>query len=186
MHFNFLSPSWLSAPTTTSNIQPQANFISPSPCDSSQLCGLLSLHIDWSSWFKVSLINCMAAVFCGPLSLECGQVNCLWPYFPHLKQTMSVISLSFPTVLSSVAIHITISTSDCVGPGNILSSLVCTHSIRLISLWPPYVIGAIIFLPCSFFLSFIFLSFFFSSPNLSGHRLDVYRTSTHGVALVRI
>jgi len=26
----------------------------------------------------------------------------------------------------------------------------------------------------------------FSSPNLSGHRLDVYHTSTHGVALVRI
>jgi len=34
------------------------------------------------------------------------------------------------------------------------------------------------------FLSF-FLSFYlFSSPNLSGHRLDVYHTSTHGVALV--
>ena len=35
------------------------------------------------------------------------------------------------------------------------------------------------------FLS-IYLSFFllFSSPNLSGRRLDVYRTSTHGVALV--
>jgi len=31
-----------------------------------------------------------------------------------------------------------------------------------------------------------FLSIFFSSPNLSGSRLDVYHTSTHGVALVRI
>ena len=32
-----------------------------------------------------------------------------------------------------------------------------------------------------------FLSMFlFSSPNLSGRRLDVYHTSTHGVALVRI
>jgi len=42
-------------------------------------------------------------------------------------------------------------------------------------LWLPYVIGqTIIFLPFSFFLSF-----FYSSPNLSGHRLD-------GVALVRI
>ena len=30
------------------------------------------------------------------------------------------------------------------------------------------------------------LSFFISSPNLSGQRLDVYHTSTHGVALVRI
>ena len=35
---------------------------------------------------------------------------------------------------------------------------------------------------------FILLSFFFffSSPNLSRRRLDVYHTSTHGVALVRI
>jgi len=42
---------------------------------------------------------------------------------------------------------------------------------------------AIIFLPCGFYLSFI-LSFFFSSPNLSDRRLDLYHTSTHGVALV--
>ena len=35
-------------------------------------------------------------------------------------------------------------------------------------------------------ISFYLLSFFFSSPNLSGHRLVVYHTSTHGVALVRI
>jgi len=40
--------------------------------------------------------------------------------------------------------------------------------------------GHIYFHPAvSFYLSF------FSSPNLCGHRLDVYRTSTHGVALVR-
>jgi len=31
-----------------------------------------------------------------------------------------------------------------------------------------------------------FCLFFLSSPNLSRSRLDVYRTSTHGVALVRI
>ena len=50
-------------------------------------------------------------------------------------------------------------------------------------LWSPYVIGqTIIFLPCDFYL----LSFFLSSPNLSGQRLDVYHTSRHGVALVRI
>ena len=38
------------------------------------------------------------------------------------------------------------------------------------------------------FLSSIYLllSFFYSSPNLSGRRLDVYHTSAHGVALVRI
>jgi len=33
---------------------------------------------------------------------------------------------------------------------------------------------------------FAVVSFFFSSPNLSGRRLDIYHTSTHGVALVRI
>jgi len=49
-------------------------------------------------------------------------------------------------------------------------------------LWPPYEIGqAIIFLPCGFYLLLLF-----SSPNLSGLRLDVYHTSTHCVALVRI
>jgi len=39
-----------------------------------------------------------------------------------------------------------------------------------------------------FLLSFFFLSsyFLFSSPNLSGPRLDVCHTSTHGEALVRI
>jgi len=41
----------------------------------------------------------------------------------------------------------------------------------------------IIFLPCGFF----FLSiFFFPRQNLSRCRLDVYHTSTNGVALVRI
>jgi len=38
---------------------------------------------------------------------------------------------------------------------------------------------AIIFYSCGFF-------FFFSSPILSGRILDVYHTSTHDVALVRI
>jgi len=38
-----------------------------------------------------------------------------------------------------------------------------------------------------FVLWFLLSSFFyFSSPNLSRRRLDVYHTSTHGVALVRI
>ena len=50
-------------------------------------------------------------------------------------------------------------------------------------LWLPDGIGqAIIFLPCDFYLSIFFFFFFFSSPNLSGHRLEVYHTSTHSVA----
>jgi len=53
-------------------------------------------------------------------------------------------------------------------------------------LWLPYGKGqAIIFLPCGFFYV-LSSSFFFSSPNLSRHRLDVYHTSTHSVALARI
>ena len=49
-------------------------------------------------------------------------------------------------------------------------------------LWPPCVADAdIIFLPCGFFLLL-----FYSSSNVSGRRLDVYHTSTYGVALVRI
>jgi len=51
-------------------------------------------------------------------------------------------------------------------------------------LWPPYEIGGH-YIFALWLLSF-FLSFFYSSPNLSGRRLDVYHTSTHGVALVRI
>jgi len=54
-------------------------------------------------------------------------------------------------------------------------------------LWSPYVIGqTIIFSSCFFLLSSFILLFFISSPNLSGQRLDVYDTSTQGVALVRI
>jgi len=44
------------------------------------------------------------------------------------------------------------------------------------------VIGQI-FSSCGFFF-FLLLLLLFSSPNLSGRRLDVYHTSTHGVALV--
>ena len=46
-----------------------------------------------------------------------------------------------------------------------------------------FMAGPLYFCPV---ISIFFLSIFFSSPNLSGHRLDLYHTSTHGVALVRI
>ena len=52
-------------------------------------------------------------------------------------------------------------------------------------LWPPCVADAdIIFSSCGFFFRSFFYLFF--SPNLSHSRLDIYHTSTHGVALVRI
>ena len=44
---------------------------------------------------------------------------------------------------------------------------------------------AILFWSCGLFL-LSFSSFFFSSPILSGRRLDVYHSSTHDMALVRI
>jgi len=53
-----------------------------------------------------------------------------------------------------------------------------------VCLWPPCIAG------CGhiyiFILWFLLSSFFISSPNLSGRTLDVYHTSTHSVALVRI
>jgi len=52
----------------------------------------------------------------------------------------------------------------------------------LLLLWSPYVtVGHYIFAQW-----FLRSSFFFSLPNLSGRRLNVYHTSTHGVALLRI
>jgi len=47
-------------------------------------------------------------------------------------------------------------------------------------LWPPYVIGLAIYI----FMPWLLLLLLFSSPNLSGRRLDVYHTLAHGVALV--
>ena len=81
------------------------------------------------------------------------------------------------------SVSLSVSPSVCV-LRHCYSSVSCFWSLWTCKpwLWPPCVADAdIIFLPCGFYLSF-----FYSSPNLSGHRLDVYHTSTHGVALVRI
>jgi len=65
----------------------------------------------------------------------------------------------------------------CNRAGHIyLHSVVCSFF-----LCSPCAIGQIIYI-----FALWFLSSFLSSPNLSGRRLDVYHTSTHGVALVRI
>jgi len=47
-----------------------------------------------------------------------------------------------------------------------------TAPVRYTILWPPYITGQAIYIFILWFLSF----FFFSSPNLSGQRLDVYHT----------
>ena len=59
-------------------------------------------------------------------------------------------------------------------------SVVCIHNMvipyRRSFLWSPYGIGqTIIFSSRDFF--YLLSSFFFSSPNLSGRRLDIYHTS---------
>ena len=59
--------------------------------------------------------------------------------------------------------------------------------VSIFFLWPPCVADAdIIFLSGGFFFFLLSSIFLNSSPNLSRRRLDVYHTSTHGVALVRI
>jgi len=63
--------------------------------------------------------------------------------------------------------------------------MACTYYKRTIkmTLLPACVADAeIIFSSCGFF----FLLLLFSSPNLSGRRVDVDYTSIHGVALARI
>jgi len=71
------------------------------------------------------------------------------------------------------------------GSGSVIATLVrralaevCTVPVLLVNLWSPYVIGQTIYIFILFLLSF------FSSPNLSSRRLDVYHTSAHGVVLV--
>ena len=58
-----------------------------------------------------------------------------------------------------------------------------SKSIVMVALWNRA--DHYIFMLWFVLLSF-FLSSFFSSPNLSGRRLDVYHTLAHGVAIVRI
>ena len=67
---------------------------------------------------------------------------------------------------------------------NMVTTDVVSTDFRL--LWPPYVTGGPLYFCRDFYLLSVYLSFFYSSPNLSGHRLDVYHTLTHGVSLVRI
>jgi len=53
-------------------------------------------------------------------------------------------------------------------------------------LWPPYVIGGPLYFCPVISIFYLSIFFFFSSPNLSGRRLDDYHSLTHGVALVQI
>jgi len=54
--------------------------------------------------------------------------------------------------------------------------------------WPSTLLNQLSFclLPALEIVLSYYLSSFFSSPNLSGRRLDIYHTSTYDVALLRI
>jgi len=63
--------------------------------------------------------------------------------------------------------------------------MISLHSVAVcdcaLLFWPPNTTGHYIFV-----LWFVLSFYLFPSPILSGHRLDVYHTSTHGVASVQI
>ena len=106
-----------------------------------------------------------------------GRVN--WDVSKYLimaahSNGQAIIFLSYGFFLSSVFFL----WPPCVADADIIFMVaLCNRADHYIfALW---------FLSSSFFFFFFFF-FFFSSPNLSGRRLDVYHTSTHGVALVRI
>ena len=90
-------------------------------------------------------------------------------------ETVWLVCLMLLRLVICLILFVTCVCADCSVFLSVLSFL----------LWSPYVIGQTIHIFILWFLSF-YLSIFFSSPNLSGRRLDVYHTSTHGVALVRI
>ena len=84
--------------------------------------------------------------------------------------------------------------SSCLAAEAVECRILNFHTERSTSVWPlvrifdhllwlPYGIGqTIIFSCCGLF--FLLLSSFFSSPNLSSRRFNLYHTSAHGVVLV--
>jgi len=108
------------------------------------------------------------------------------PQLPHSFTPGSKLILkSFPNRFSSNLM--TDSTDFMTGPFllSIFGFCFFLKFSSLLFLGSPYVIGQAIFI---FIMWFLLSSFFllFSSPDLSCRILDVYHTSTHGVALVQI
>ena len=108
--------------------------------------------------------------------------------YPSCYPTSSVIALtetqSTDPNQSGLALpYPVLSTTGLLMDGELLSSYHfsdASTTLVMAALWnrAGHYIFALLF-PSFFF-------YLFSSPNLTGQRLDVYHTSTHGVALVRI
>jgi len=119
-----------------------------------------------------------------------------WPIYDNSQTSSSFhpkVS-SIPSVLELILSHCrrshgrqtytisTVTMSLLTSPAELERKAVYIYFI-MADLWNRSRAGHYIFVVSSIFF---FLSSFFSSPILSRHRLDVYHTSTHGVALVRI
>ena len=87
-----------------------------------------------------------------------------------IKNWQSIV-LQFSTTEDGEIYQINATLGNIAGNSALIMAALCNRT------------GHYIFAQLFLLLSFFFL---FSSPNLSGRRVDVYHTSTHGVALVRI
>jgi len=128
--------------------------------------------------YDFQLLTISATLSCLQLFFECHILS-----FHNVTQqpSPSFIPRLYHAVIIHVLAHALTTHFHFSTVSNIVS--VSFTPCRTSSLWPPYGIGqAVIFLSCGFF----FLSSFFSLPIFSRHRLHVYHTSTHAVALVRI
>jgi len=107
------------------------------------------------------------------------RVALLWQHSANAKcQRVFVLTLCLVDIVSL---------ANIICRYNSAQLIIRTHPSILCTPWaikkePTYYI----FLPCDFFYLLLLSSICFSLPNLSGRRLDVYYTSTHGMALVRI
>jgi len=159
-------------------------------------CIVSWLH-NWISVFSL-LLTCLTSVNSrSPARAECcsmsfgrsfhtsSQQLALWSAFTRTSVISGSVHMARITVgrrrLRSLCIY-----QDTMSHAHTPAILLVVKTRSFTSYGLPYGIGqAIIFSCCGFCLLSIYQSFF-SSPNLSGRRLDVYHTSTHGVALVRI
>ena len=132
-------------------------------------CRLLPLHYNADVQPRPTLLDCHVALNPGDGITSGG-------LYDHPSYVIPRTSASSWTITDPAAMCLR------AGIGCQVGVLVPDVEITLImaALWnrAGHYIFALLFLSSSFF--------FFSSPNLSGRRLDVYHTSAHGVALVRI
>ena len=138
----------------------------------------------WQTTRLTDRLNCLS-----PINLITADHDYKLPLFSHAFHHQALKEPTFNTVYKSFTAILAL----CPSPHQqwiiqVSMGTQIVYSCLSVYLWPPYGIEqAIIFSLCGFFyLSIHLSSSFFSSPNLSRHRLDVCHTCTHGVALLWI